>query len=172
MDLDNVQAGRQVFRQNTGAVSSRMPANTRGTFWRKHNGGAGSNGSNERKSPTRNSFKSKRRGKCFKCGKQGHHAFECRQKLPQRFHNVETESLTEFCNFADPIAQPCHSSEDLQDPSQLPEEMREGAPSTSEATASEVLQKEDEERNDVAHSSQRETGPEMDQDGGLNEHLN
>ena len=172
MDLDNVQAGRPVFRQNRGAVSSRMPANTRGTFWRKRNGGTGNNGSDERKSLTRNSFKSKRKGRCFKCGKQGHHAFECRQKLPQKFHNVETESLTEFCNFADPIAQPCHSSEDFQDPSQLPQEAREGACSTAEATASKVLQKEDEEGDDVAHSSKREIGPEMDQEGGLDEPLN
>ena len=170
MDLDNVQAGRKVFRHSRGNVSSRMPANTRGTFRRKtgHDG----NGSSERKSATRNSFRDKRKDKCFKCGKQGHHAFECRQRSPQKFHNVETESVTEFCNLAGTISKGSHLSKDPETLSQSSQGTQEGALSTSEAAAMQVLQEGEQEEDQVPYPSECQTGREMDQERRLMDHLN
>lgn len=163
MDLDNAQTGRPVLRYSRGNAGSRVPANTKGTFRGRQ--GNGRNGGNEGKYSTGNSFKTKQRGNCFKCGKPGHYAYQCRQKNPQNFHNVETE----FCTFADTSSPPsCKPLEDLKSQ----EGTQEGAISTSEETSDQEYYEGDQEGDEVSYSSECETGREMDKEGRIDDHLN
>lgn len=165
MDLDVVQAGRPLLRSSQRGSGSRVFNNPRGTFRRKP--GEGRIGGNEGKYSSRSQPKTKPKGQCFKCGKQGHHAYECRSGRTKQFHNVETESNTdsEFCNVAEAFFLQTRRSEETPCASSFLEGQQE---------AKQELQQEAEKRTTEVDSYPSQCTPrrEMDKEGRLEFHLN
>ena len=110
MDLDNVNVGRNLFRNN-GTPGKRISPHFGGAF--RSGSGKGSSRDNKGKSAPQSTFRNKAEKSCFKCGKTGHFSYECRSKGRQQFHAVDVQTDSdEFCN----LAESCHSlSSQFQD---------------------------------------------------------
>ena len=159
MDLDTINIGRTLFRNN-GTPGKRISPHFGGAF--RSGSGKGSSRDNKEKSAPQSAFRNKAGKSCFKCGKKGHLLYECCSKGRQQFHVVEVQpDSDEFCN----LAESCHS---LSIQSQDSRKSRNTEAICSDAQSTEENQRVAQVRQeDIARSVNLQMQCPLGQDGGV-----